>query len=186
MPLLGDIPLLGRLFKHTNKNENMTNMFIFITPHIIRNPADISSMSLKKEVEVGREVPQLHDKGKVVVNTDQSMALTEMGFDKLLKGNYPVAKQYFVKALDNDPKNPYALLNLGVVYESEDNPAEALKMYQAVIATGTSSIAPASTDPSKKGLPLVQIARDNIEKLQKSRQKRQTPGQSDSTRDGVM
>jgi hypothetical protein len=73
-----------------------------------------------------------------------------------------------------------------VVYESEDNPGEALKMYQAVIATGTSSIAPASTDPSKKGLPLVQIARDNIEKLQKSRQKRQTPGQSDSTRDGVM
>jgi general secretion pathway protein D len=186
VPLLGDIPLLGRLFKHTTKNDNMTNMFIFITPHIIRNPADLSSMSLKKEVEVGREVPQLHDKGKVVVNTDQSMALTEMGFDRLLKGNYPVAKQYFVKALDDDPKNPYALLNLGVVYESEDKPAEALKMYQAVIATGTASIAPASTDPSKKGLPLVQIARDNIEKLQQSRQRRGTPGQSNPSRNGAM
>jgi tetratricopeptide (TPR) repeat protein len=114
------------------------------------------------------------------------MALTEMGFEKLVKGNYQVAKEFFVKALDNDPKNPYALLNLGVVYESEKKPAEALKMYQAVIATGTASIAPTSTDPSKAGLPLVRIAQDNIEKLQKSSQRKMMPRQHDPTTGGAM
>jgi general secretion pathway protein D len=186
VPFLGDIPLLGRLFKSSNKNSSMTNMFIFITPHIIRNPADLSEMSLKKEVEVGREIPQLHDKGQEKVNPEQSMALTEMGFEKLLKQNYQGAKQFFVKALENDAKNPYALLNLGVVYESENKPEEALRMYQAVISTGTPLIAPNSTDPSKKGLPLLQIARDNIEKLQKNRQKRQSPGKSGLSIDEVL
>lgn len=186
VPILGDIPLLGRLFKSNSKSSATTNMFIFITPHIIRNPADLSGMTLKKEGEVGREVPQLHDKGRKVVNTEHSMALTEMGFEKLVKGNYQVAKEFFVKALDNDPKNPYALLNLGVVYESEKKPAEALKMYQAVIATGTASIAPTSTDPSKAGLPLVRIAQDNIEKLQKSSQRKMMPRQHDPTTGGAM
>lgn len=170
VPLLSDIPILGRLFKTESKTSNKTNMFIFITPHIIRNPADLSNMTLKKEVDVGREVPQLHSKGQKVVNPRHAMALTEMGYEKLLKNNYQVAKDFFLKALDSDPNNPFALLNLGVVYESENNPAKAQEMYQAVIATGTPAVAPTSTDPSKKGLPLIQIARDNIEQLQKKNQ----------------
>ena len=186
VPILGDIPVLGHLFKSRSSGGNMTNMFIFITPHIIRNPADLSSMTLKKEGEVGREVPQLHEKGRKIVNAEHSLALTEMGFDKLVKGNYQVAKEFFVKALDNDPKNPYALLNLGVVYESEKNPAEALKMYQAVIATGTAAIAPTSTDPGKQGMPLVQIARDNIDKLQRNGQRKVSPRLPDPTNDGAM
>ncbi|MBB5347349.1 type II secretion system secretin GspD [Desulfoprunum benzoelyticum] len=186
VPILGDIPVLGHLFKSRSRGSNMTNMFIFITPHIIRNPADLSSMTLKKEGEVGREVPQLHEKGRKVVNAEHSLALTEMGFEKLAKGNYQVAKEFFVKALDNDPKNPYALLNLGVVYESEKKPAEAVKMYQAVIATGTASVAPTSTDPSKQGMPLVQIARDNIEKLQHNGQRKVSPRLPDPTTGGTM
>jgi general secretion pathway protein D len=165
VPFLSDIPVLGWLFKTDSKRSTKTNMFIFITPHIIRNPADLSGMSLKKEAEMGKEVPQLHNRAQKVINPRHSMALTEMGYEKLLKNNYQVAKEYFVKALDNDPANPFALLNLGVVYEYEENPAKAREMYQAVITTGTSAIAPTSTDPSKKGMPLVQIARDNIEKL---------------------
>ena len=170
VPLLSDIPILGRLFKTESRTSNKTNMFIFITPHIIRNPADLSGMTLKKEVDMGREVPQLHSKGQKVVNPRHAMALTEMGYEKLLKNNYQVAKDFFLKALDSDPNNPFALLNLGVVYESENNPAKAQEMYQAVIATGTPAVAPTSTDPSKKGLPLIQIARDNIEQLQKKNQ----------------
>ncbi len=169
VPFLGDIPILGHLFKTRSKASTKTNMFIFITPHIIRNPADLSGMTLKKEDEVGREVPQLHSKGQMVVNTAHAMALSDMGYEKLLKNNYREAKGFFLKALENDPKNPFALLNLGVVYEYERNPAKALEMYQTVISTGTSAVAPASTDPSKKGLSLVQIAKGNIDKLQKNR-----------------
>jgi len=35
VPVLGDIPYLGRLFKHTVKSENKTELLIFITPKII-------------------------------------------------------------------------------------------------------------------------------------------------------
>jgi hypothetical protein len=59
-------------------------------------------------------------------------------------------------------------------------------MYQAVIATGTAAIAPTSTDPGKQGMPLVQIARDNIDKLQRNGQRKVSPRLPDPTNDGAM
>jgi len=41
IPLLGDIPILGWLFKTHSTKHNKTNMFIFITPHIVKNPVDM-------------------------------------------------------------------------------------------------------------------------------------------------
>jgi type IV pilus assembly protein PilQ len=35
VPILGDIPYLGRLFKHTTNTQNKTELLIFITPKII-------------------------------------------------------------------------------------------------------------------------------------------------------
>ena len=35
VPVLGDIPFLGRLFKRTIDSENKTELLIFITPKII-------------------------------------------------------------------------------------------------------------------------------------------------------
>jgi type IV pilus assembly protein PilQ len=35
IPLFGDIPLLGNLFKHSSKNEAKGELMIFITPYII-------------------------------------------------------------------------------------------------------------------------------------------------------
>ncbi|MBX3022414.1 MAG: type II secretion system secretin GspD [Bdellovibrionales bacterium] len=40
IPILGDIPILGWLFKSTTKSKNKTNLVVFITPKIVRNPAD--------------------------------------------------------------------------------------------------------------------------------------------------
>ncbi len=40
VPLLGDIPLLGWLFKGRNKQKVKSNLLIFLTPKIIRNPID--------------------------------------------------------------------------------------------------------------------------------------------------
>jgi len=36
VPVLGDIPLLGALFRYTTKSKNKVNLVIFITPHIIK------------------------------------------------------------------------------------------------------------------------------------------------------
>ncbi|TDR33011.1 type IV pilus secretin PilQ [Hydromonas duriensis] len=35
VPLLGDLPLLGHLFKNTNKSTSKTELLIFLTPHVL-------------------------------------------------------------------------------------------------------------------------------------------------------
>lgn len=40
VPLLGDIPLLGHLFRRTTKNIRRTNLMLFITPHIMDKRGD--------------------------------------------------------------------------------------------------------------------------------------------------
>ncbi|MBR6021957.1 MAG: type II secretion system secretin GspD [Kiritimatiellae bacterium] len=39
VPLLGDIPLLGWLFRHTATAKKRTNLLIFVTPRIVTDPA---------------------------------------------------------------------------------------------------------------------------------------------------
>ena len=45
VPLLGDIPILGWLFKSRSTTNDKTNLVVFLTPKIIRNPADSKSDS---------------------------------------------------------------------------------------------------------------------------------------------
>lgn len=40
VPVLGDIPVIGWLFKSKTKSKNKTNLMVFLTPKIIRNPSD--------------------------------------------------------------------------------------------------------------------------------------------------
>ncbi len=45
IPLLGDIPLLGALFRRTQKNDAQTELIIFLTPHIIQYPSQLAALS---------------------------------------------------------------------------------------------------------------------------------------------
>jgi general secretion pathway protein D len=45
VPLLGDIPLLGYLFKRTISNDAKTELLIFLTPTIVKSPRDLAMMS---------------------------------------------------------------------------------------------------------------------------------------------
>lgn len=48
VPLLGDIPILGYLFKSHKKRAEKTNLIIFITPHIARDARDLSGISKER------------------------------------------------------------------------------------------------------------------------------------------
>ena len=48
IPLLGDIPLLGNLFKRKLKQDVKTELLIFLTPHIVAEPAQLAGMSAKE------------------------------------------------------------------------------------------------------------------------------------------
>jgi general secretion pathway protein D len=41
VPLLGDIPLLGWLFKHRASNKIKTSLIVFVTPRVIRSPEEV-------------------------------------------------------------------------------------------------------------------------------------------------
>lgn len=49
VPLLGDIPLLGWLFKSKSDIKRKTNLLIFITPRIIKDPTDIAAVTSKAQ-----------------------------------------------------------------------------------------------------------------------------------------
>jgi len=51
VPLLGDIPLLGQLFKFSAKSSGKSELLMFITPHIVERPSQLAAMS-------GREMNQ--------------------------------------------------------------------------------------------------------------------------------
>ena len=45
VPLLGDIPIVGELFKHRSRSRDKTNLMVFIRPTIVRSTADAQAMS---------------------------------------------------------------------------------------------------------------------------------------------
>ena len=165
VPLLGDIPGLGWLFKSENNKTVKNNMFIFITPKIMRNPADIAGVTLDKEDSIEKVMPEAKQIIHKPVNKENAAILTERGFAKLLENKNREAKEYFEEALEHDAENPYTLLNIGVVAEREGDFQRAADYYQKVIYTNTEATAIEASDPEKKGLPLVDIARENIERL---------------------
>ncbi len=44
VPILGDIPLLGVLFRGKRDKERRTNLLIFLTPHVINEPEDLEEV----------------------------------------------------------------------------------------------------------------------------------------------
>jgi general secretion pathway protein D len=48
VPLLGDIPILGWLFKFKNTRVEKTNLMIFITPYIIKNETEAGEVTRRK------------------------------------------------------------------------------------------------------------------------------------------
>ena len=67
IPFLGDIPLLGNLFKRTQLSDSKTELIIFLTPHIVLSPKELAALSAKE-----RE------------RSDASKGLTEKELDKFL------------------------------------------------------------------------------------------------------
>lgn len=164
IPFLGDIPGLGWLFKTRTTTSAKTNMFIFITPRIVRNPAELTAVTESKE-EIMEKM------GVATPSKEQQLRLNQLladGYDRLQAGEPEEAKGRLQKALEIDAQNPFALINMGVIYEKEGKPESALKMYRAVIATGSAAVADQSSDSRKIGANLLEIAREGVERIEKN------------------
>jgi len=52
VPCLGDIPLLNFLFKSKSSAGDKTNLYIFITPHVVKHPAEAEEIYQKKKDQI--------------------------------------------------------------------------------------------------------------------------------------
>ena len=169
VPLLGDIPILGYLFKTHGNRLTKTNLFIFITPHIVESSPELAGIYYKK-----RDVMEYVQEGSSTIpdkffhakpNPAHATALADIGFAKLQRREYAKAKGYFDQALKINPDNPYALINLGIIYEHEKDIEQAKMMYRHVLdLVGTKSGeegAEQVVDPA-----LQDVARENLRQLE--------------------
>ncbi len=53
IPLLGDIPLLGWLFRFQSRQVEKLNLLVFLTPHIIKDDVDMVELNQRKAADVG-------------------------------------------------------------------------------------------------------------------------------------
>ena len=95
------------------------------------------------------------------------MTLANEGYAELIKQNYDQAEAFFDLALSINPTNPYALLNLGVIYQNTGRAEDAKMMYQKVIDLNPEMTAENSTDSNFEGKSLAEIAKMNLQMLEK-------------------
>ena len=78
VPFLGDIPILGSLFRRTVKKDTKTELLIFLTPFIVENPHDL--VSLTEQERSGSTVKAGTESGKRLddfLNTDTEEKFNE-------------------------------------------------------------------------------------------------------------
>lgn len=140
VPILGDIPVLGWLFKTESTYEKKTNLYIFITPRIVENPAELAAIYHQKrdimdDIKTGPS--GIEDwKLKEKSTPRHAAELIDSGFVRMEAGRYEEAGQYFKEALKIEPDNPYALINIGVVSERLGKKDEAGLYFRRVLESG--------------------------------------------------
>jgi general secretion pathway protein D len=65
VPLLGDIPILGHLFKYTKRARARSNMLIMLTPYIIKDQFDLALIQQRKQREHDEFVSSFHALGNM-------------------------------------------------------------------------------------------------------------------------
>jgi general secretion pathway protein D len=72
-PCLGDIPVVGWLFKQVTDRDQDTNLFVFLTPHIVDNPDEQRAIYLKEK----ESYEEMHEKA---IRKSQPEILRRKGF----------------------------------------------------------------------------------------------------------
>lgn len=99
----------------------------------------------------------------------KDVLLSNQGLQEISRGNYPQAERYLKQSLMLNPKNPYALLNMGVVYQNTEKPEQAREMYRKVITLNPKEKAGHSNKGSGVGKTLADLAWDNLKLLGRRR-----------------
>ena len=92
VPILGDIPILGWLFKFRSKKKNKKNLLVFLSPHIVKEDDDLKNLSDRKFNRFVKE-EKFYKSGELFIKFNDGVS-KERALDIIKKENAFVM-QYF-------------------------------------------------------------------------------------------
>ncbi|EIU7614482.1 type II secretion system secretin GspD [Vibrio vulnificus] len=96
VPLLGDIPVLGHLFKSTNTQVEKKNLMVFIKPTIIRDGMTADGITQRKYNYIRAEQLYKADQGLKLMDDGHIPVLPKFGEDK----RHPAEIQAFIDQME--------------------------------------------------------------------------------------
>lgn len=81
VPVLGDIPILGNLFRSTKKTKVKKNLMIFIRPTVIKDTGKYSHLSNRKYENIRNKQLELQSKGIEIMNDEAPPVVLDLIMD---------------------------------------------------------------------------------------------------------
>ena len=69
IPGLGDLPLVGRLFRTTTTTKSKVNLLVFLTPHIVNDASDFKRVVERKMAERKKILDEFYGGGNELERT---------------------------------------------------------------------------------------------------------------------
>ena len=91
VPLLGDIPLLGMLFRSTSKKHVKRNLMVFIKPTVLASNDRLVDMTREKYMGITAMQFRVNDKGELVREVKFPLPTK---VERLFQGRSPVSEDY--------------------------------------------------------------------------------------------
>ena len=88
VPLLGDIPILGHLFKSSSTTKRKRNLMVFIRANIIRDDVTMNKLSHEKYNYLRSEQEKMDDKGISLMPGTNTPVLPEWNDELVLPPTY--------------------------------------------------------------------------------------------------
>jgi type II secretory pathway component GspD/PulD (secretin) len=116
VPVLGDIPFVGALFKKTKDTNIRSELIILITPHIINEPEDLASASEERANDISR-----------IVNGSRK-GISSISRVRIYEDCYAKAVEYYLKG-----EKEAALNELNWALAARPTYLEALRLKERII-----------------------------------------------------
>ncbi len=77
VPLLGDIPFIGALFRSESRTKRRTNLLVFLRPIVMRTPEDANKLTLDRYDLIRGQQKEVQPKGHLFLGAGQAPILPE-------------------------------------------------------------------------------------------------------------
>jgi hypothetical protein len=128
VPWLGDIPILGWLFKTTERQLDKKNLLVFLTPHIIRKPEELEYQTIRKREEFARRSGKaLGDPRKAELQEQDEKFLDEYGIPLQKTGRRNPGRDKMGELRERYPLERMREIEQQLVEEKSEQEAEAIE-----------------------------------------------------------